>query len=499
MSIIKAFTSIAFFTVLSRVSGFLRVAFFAAFFGTGTEADVFLSVMILPELMYKFTSEGLITGAAVPIFVTEKPGTQKESQIFWTLFWGVSISALFAIIAMLIFAKQICSSMVPGFLLETQSRMVEMWKMMAFYILFSVQGSLLTAFLNARQIFGPPAIGPFLVNVVVILGIYLNKEGHVEFLVPYVLMGIFIQTFWLFHISRKIVGGMIYPWSRGYFQTDVWLDFLKKSAPIAIWVFLTPIIPLWERFLLSKQGVGAVSTLNYTDKLIYLPLGVISLSLASAIFPSLSESGEKVRIKILGKSIWWGLFVLLLPATLIFYLCSEQIMYVVFARGKFQAAEIASTSSLLTAYSTFLIPISTVMLINRFFFAEGFFRITFMVGIVSVFLQVLLDTYFVEKIGWLGVGYGATAGSFFQMILLCIMIAWKKSFESVKIVLTPIVVTLGVFFFAGLYLKPIWMALLAHFSSGKTTQLIAIVAFWLLLQIPLFGLALVSKRYFRNA
>ncbi|MBF0407683.1 MAG: hypothetical protein HQM10_10035 [Candidatus Riflebacteria bacterium] len=495
MNIVNAFSSIAFFTILSRVSGFARVAVFAAYFGTGVEADIFLSVMILPELMYKFISDGLITGAAIPMFVRREPGTKSERNTFWTLFWGISMFSLIPVALNIILAESICTMMVPGFLPETQLRMAQMWREMSLYIVFSLWSSLLTSFLNARKIFGPPAVGPFLVNSVVIAGILLMQGRGIENLVIFVLCGIALQTLWLFLLTGKFIGKFVFPWSGNFFNYEVWEKFKQKTIPIAMWLILTPVIPLWERFLLSKQGIGMVSILNYSDKLIYLPLGVISLSLASAVFPGMSESDSVKRLEILQKSFWWGLFVLLLPVTVIFYSCSDQIIQIVFARGKFQQFEILSTSGLLSAYSLFLIPASAVMLLNRFFYSEGYFRLTFIVGVISVVVQVAADTILVDKIGWIGVGYGAALGSSVQMVILCFMILWvKKIFSGLKSFFMPLLSAVFMGMLQIVILKSIWPDFLSLFPAGKTGFLIGLVIVWLITQTVNLLLYLLARR-----
>ena len=114
MNIGKAFGSMALVTLLSRVSGFLRVAIFAAYYGSGPEADIFLSVMILPELMYRFIADGLISSASVPMFVRKREQGGESRKTFWTLFWGIAGVTLPVMAVLVFFAEPICGAMMPA-------------------------------------------------------------------------------------------------------------------------------------------------------------------------------------------------------------------------------------------------------------------------------------------------------------------------------------------------------------------------------------------------
>ena len=65
---IKGFTETAFFTFVSRISGFIRDIFIAAFLGAGIFSDIFLIAFKLPNLFRRITAEGALTSAFLPIY-----------------------------------------------------------------------------------------------------------------------------------------------------------------------------------------------------------------------------------------------------------------------------------------------------------------------------------------------------------------------------------------------------------------------------------------------
>ena len=66
---IKGFKHTAFITFLSRITGFIRDVFIAAFLGAGIHSDIFLIAFKLPNLFRRITAEGALTSAFLPIYI----------------------------------------------------------------------------------------------------------------------------------------------------------------------------------------------------------------------------------------------------------------------------------------------------------------------------------------------------------------------------------------------------------------------------------------------
>ena len=174
---------------------------------------------------------------------------------------------------------------------------------------------------------------------------------------------------WLFYLiyKDKIINNCLKDcWT---FDKSIAKDFVVASAPIVAWVSILPLIPVYERHLLSTNQ-GGISTLNYTEKLFNLPLGVISISLAHVILPNLSLLFGKERLKFLAKAL--GLAsIAILPIIAIIWFGSEHIVKIVFMRGKFSLEDAEIAASLFKIYSIALLPASLNLMLNRGFFASG--------------------------------------------------------------------------------------------------------------------------------
>ena len=403
---LAAFSSLAMLTFLSRISGFARVALFAAFYGGTREADLFLAVMILPELLYRLISEGLVSSAAVPIFVREAEETPHRSAACGILFWGVTVLGTILVVGLWTGAPWICAAVVPGFPALVKSRMVFLWRLIAPYVLFALQAALLTAFLNARKQFAAPALGPLLVNGAIILGIVIQSGGAVERIGLSVSVGGFLQVLYLLWLARRSGACLVRPNPAGSTSPKRLLgEFMRNAAPVAGWLLCLPLIPVYERFLLSSQPVGSVAILSYTEKIMNLPLGIVAISLARSVFPFLSAAPWAERTHLFRRALW-GAVCMLIPLTLMINGAAEEVVTIVLQRGKFQTAEVAMTVRLLQASCWALFPMALIMILNRMYFAQQRNRIPFFIGLTVIVLQFGLDTLLVERIGASGGGGG---------------------------------------------------------------------------------------------
>lgn len=452
MNLGRAFGAIAAITILSRFSGFFRVAIFAAYFGSQAEADIFLSVMMIPEVMYRFGVDGLISSAAVPMFVRLHETPEETAKAFRALFWGTIFFFLPLVIITIIFAPHFCEIMVPGFPKESKNQMVGLLQLISPYILFSMLSSLEVAFLNAHRQFGLPALGPVLVNLAIILGIVLSSGKSIVLVTIFVVIGAVLQFLWLHFLSLKHGGDWRFPknWRE---EKHYFIDFLEKTAPVSVWIFLSPIIPLFERYLLSSQPQGSVAILNYCEKILYFPLGILSISFTSAIFPLLSGKTQEENRPTLKLSLW-SIMAFLWPFLVVIFIGSDQITEIIYKRGFFNQSDVLLTGNLLRIFAISLAPISAVMVLNRFFFSLGNYRVPFICGLFQIFLQIVGDNYLVNSLGPLGLAWGAVFATSFQLLLLLIL-AGKQSSSPSSFYFFPPMVAAGLFLLLGPLVQPI--------------------------------------------
>ena len=94
MNLLKSTGTFGFFTLISRLLGYLRDILIAIFLGTGVLADVFFVAFRIPNTFRRLFSEGTFNAAFVPSYTSEmiKGRTQANrfaNNIFNILFLGL--------------------------------------------------------------------------------------------------------------------------------------------------------------------------------------------------------------------------------------------------------------------------------------------------------------------------------------------------------------------------------------------------------------------------
>jgi putative peptidoglycan lipid II flippase len=371
--------------------------------------------MIVPDLLYKFLSEGLVSGAAVPLFVDLQKDRQKLERALITVLWLGFVFGLFGAGVLVFFASDFCRMLVPGFGLEYLQRMHLMWAVVSFYVLMGIPSGILTSFLNARRLFALPAVGPLLVNLSIICGIFLCDS--VEKIVVAVVFGALLQLLWLFYLCYKQTG----LWSEKFkvlvFDYGIASDFVRSVLPIASWISILPFIPVYERYLLSMQPVGSVAALNYIEKLFNLPLGILSISAARVVLPELSSLKGAQRKRFLVKILLIS-SVVIIPVIAVSVIFAEPLVEIVFKRGRFSQADSAVAAGLFASYVYALLPVTLCMILNRGFFAERRYFVPFIAGLTAAGAQFYLGRPMVENFGVNGIGYSAATAYSLQLVVL---------------------------------------------------------------------------------
>ncbi|MDN5279348.1 MAG: putative peptidoglycan lipid flippase [Clostridiales bacterium] len=417
MSVARSFFSLSSLTLVSRVSGFIKVAAFAAFYGRSAEADMFLAVMILPDLLYRFLSEGLVSSASVPLFVDLRNDKEQLEKALFTISWiALLVSGIFAIF-LSFNAEDFCRLLTPGFDQNHLERMKFLWALMSVYLVTGTVAGVFTSFLNAQNYFALPAIGPLLVNIAIIAAIFIVRGGAVEKIALAVIIGSVMQLIWLIYLTWKY--GYLADAQRHFKEFDVKIavSFVRSVFPVAAWISVLPFIPVYERYLLSMQPVGSVAALNYIEKLFNLPLGILSISLARVILPELSRLGGADRRRFLFKMIGMSTLVIL-PVVVFSVVCAESIVEIVFKRGRFSVEDTVAAAGLFASYSFALLPTTLCMIFNRGFFAARKYHVPFLAGLSAAAAQFYLGRPMVEKYGVNGIGYAAAIAFSVQLLVL---------------------------------------------------------------------------------
>ena len=125
MNLLKSTGTFGFFTIISRLLGYLRDIFIAIFLGTGVLADVFFVAFRIPNTFRRLFSEGTFNAAFVPSYASELIKGKKQADKFANNIFNLLLLGLFFLIVIIeIFMPAFVSIIAPGFVGDEQKMQI---------------------------------------------------------------------------------------------------------------------------------------------------------------------------------------------------------------------------------------------------------------------------------------------------------------------------------------------------------------------------------------
>ena len=406
-------------TIASRVLGLVRDQVLAFYFGAGDANDAFRVASRIPNLVRDLFAEGAMSAAFVPTFTRELTlhGRERAWQLANSVINALLIVTGVVVAAGIIFAGPLVRlyaadfSEVPGKLELT----IYLTRIVFPFLTLVALAAALMGMLNSLGHFFVPALSPAMFNVaIIVISLVMIPFAPQIGLEPITIVAI-----------ATLIGGLGQlaiqwpPLKREGFRYSAILDFrdaglhrvLLLMGPGTIGMAATQINVFVNTVLATGQGTGAVSWLDFAFRLMYLPIGLFGVSIATAATPAISRmvadhDFPRIRSTIAGAL---GLMLFLnVPATVGLIVLARPIVAVIFERGEFTAADTAATAAALQFYAIGLVGYSVVRIISPTFYALQRSRVPVMVSAGSVLVNVVLNLALVRVMGYRGLALGTS-------------------------------------------------------------------------------------------
>ena len=152
MNLLKSTGTFGFYTIISRLLGYLRDILIAIFLGTGLLADAFFVAFRIPNTFRRLFSEGTFNAAFVPIYASEMVIGKKQSNKFANnIFNLLFLSLLIITLVVQLFMPKFVSLIAPGFVgdIEKMEIAVTLTRITFPFLLFICLASFFAAILNS--------------------------------------------------------------------------------------------------------------------------------------------------------------------------------------------------------------------------------------------------------------------------------------------------------------------------------------------------------------
>ena len=485
MNLLSSTSIFSFYTLVSRVLGYIRDILIATFLGASIYADAFFVAFRLPNTFRRLFAEGVFNAAFIPSYTEENIISEAEGKKFADEILNLLVIILLGIIFLVeIFTPTIVYLIAPGFYddLEKFNLAVELSRI-TFPFLFLVSlSSLFSGILNSNNRFAAAAAAPIILNIFMILSLLisyffkLNFEFNLSYAVTFA--GLF-QLIFLILLTKHYYKPSI------NFKIKINLKvkfFLKKLLPSIFSSGVTQINILVGTIIASFEA-GAISYLYYADRIYQINLAIAGIAIGTVALPELSKKIKAGNISealsIQNKSIELCLL-LSLPACLGLIIASQQIISALFGYGSFLKTDVILTAQALKYFGFGVPAFALIKVVSNFFFARDNTKIPFYISVFSVLLNILISVIYFKELGFIIIPIATSIATWCAVIIYFILLLKLKYLNIgsifyinfVKTITSAVIMGILLYFFINFFEDK-----LIYTNYYKSFYLIVIVGF----------------------
>ena len=433
MNLIKSTTTFSFFTVISRILGYVRDILIAMFLGAGPLADAFFVAFRIPNTFRRLFSEGAFNAAFVPSYTSELSKGEKESEKFATNIFSLLVLFLFFLVLIIeIFMPFFVFLIAPGFSgnEEKMELVINLTRISFPFLLFVSLTSFFSAILNSHNRFAIAAASPIILNIFLISILFFGKllDDKIVYYLSFAVTtaGITQFLFLYFHVRKFYLPKLVFKIT----INEKIKVFFSKLLPSIFSSGVTQINILVGTIIASFQA-SAVSYLYYADRIYQIVLAIAGIAIGTVILPQLSkliQSNNKLVIdEIQNKGLELSLF-LSIPATIALFIASTEIISALFGYGYFNEISVQNSALALYYFAFGLPAFSLIKIFSSFFFARHNTKIPFYISFFSVLLNIMISVLLFNKVGFIIIPIATSISSWFNAIILYIFLKKKNFF-----------------------------------------------------------------------
>ena len=456
MNLIKSTGTFSFFTMISRLLGYVRDILIAVFLGAGPLADAFFVAFRIPNTFRRLFSEGTFNAAFVPSY-SSLLNNKKESQKFANNIFNLLIVGLFFLVLIIeILMPLFVFLIAPGFDGDYQKMelAITLTRITFPFLMFVSLASFFSAILNSYNKFAIASAAPIIMNILLIGVLFCGKilnDQLVYYLSYAVTLSGILQFIFLYLFVKK--------YFLPKFKLRIKIDskvkiFFRKLLPSIFSSGVTQINILVGTIIASFQA-SAVSYLYYADRIYQINLAIAGIAIGTVILPQLSKYIQSNKIEkinsIQNKALELSLF-LSIPAAVALLIASEEIISSLFGYGSFDELSVKNSAKALFYFAIGLPAFSLIKVFSAFFFARNNTKVPFYISLTSVLLNIFISIIFFKEVGFIIIPIATSISSWFNAILLFISLKNKNLFSFnlvfinrfIKILISSIL--MGIFF-----------------------------------------------------
>lgn len=412
-------------TMVSRVLGLVRESILARLFGASAFGDAFFVAFRIPNLFRRLFGEGAFSQAFIPVLGEYKATkSEAETQAFVDDVTGWLALTLFAVTLIGVLASPwIILAIAPGFDAhpDKYALTVDLLRITFPYLFFISLTALAGGILNTYGKFSIPAFTPVFLNLAMIFaalvlaprasnpalgvawGVFLGGVVQLLFQIPFLVQ---IKRLPRPKLRRRDPGvGKV----------------LRLMGPAMFGASVSQINMFVSTILASFLPTGSVSYLNYSDRLVELPLGVFGVALGTVVLPAFSQQQALKDREAFNRTLDWALrlvFIIGIPATVGLLVLGTPILISLFRYGNFTLHAVQMSQLSLIGFGLGIVPIIAVRVLAPAFYAQQNTKTPVKVATVALIANMLFSAILIWPLKHAGLALSPSLAACVNGILL---------------------------------------------------------------------------------
>jgi putative peptidoglycan lipid II flippase len=431
----KKILSVGGWTMLSRVTGFVRDVIIAAVMGVGPVADAFVVALRIPNHFRAIFGEGAFNNAFVPTYARELE-TQglAASRSFASRITTLMLIVQIVLLAVaLLVMPSVVTLLAPGFLDEPAKfeLAVTLTRITFPYLLFVTLVTVLSGVLNAHDRFAAAAAAPVLLNVALIVGLALSflfpTAGHAA--AWGVTAAGVLELLLVWGAARR--AGIAPELEKPRFDPAMRV-FFKTLGPAVIGSAGVQLALFADTIIASFLPTGAVSSLYYAERIYQLPVGVIGIAAGTVLLPEMSRriaAGDVAGAHAAQNRTVGFTLAVMAPFLVAFLIVPDLIMTALFQRGAFDLAAAERAGAVLAAYAVGLPAIVLIRSAVASFYARSDTTTPLIASLTAVGINVALKIVLTGPYGAVGLALATAVGAWVNLGLLA-WLAYRRDWTA---------------------------------------------------------------------
>ncbi|MCG0276527.1 MAG: murein biosynthesis integral membrane protein MurJ [Thermosediminibacteraceae bacterium] len=406
-------------TLFSKILGFFRELLIGSKFGATFITDAYLVSLTVPTVLFA-TVFGALSTTFIPVYseIEAKKGKKKASSFASNLFNVILVISLAISLFGTVFSRTLVKFVAVGFSGETLEMASAFTRVTMFMSVFIALANVLTGYLQANREFTVPAVIGIPYNIIIITALLFSAELGIWGLVFATVLAALAQV--LIQIPAASKAGFKFGTNINFDDED-----LKRMGllviPVVLGTGVNQVNVLVDRMMASTLEEGTIAALNFASRLNSFVYGLFTLSVATVVYPSLSQLSAEGNMEGFKRALERTLgFVvaIVMPLSAGAMVLRVPIVRFLFERGAFDSRATLMTATALFYYSIGMVGFGLRDVLSRAFYSLKDTRTPMANGAFAVGINIILNLILVSLMGLGGLALATSISALVGTALL---------------------------------------------------------------------------------